>query len=128
MQLLTKKIESQLRANHKANEDGTKCFKPIVKLFNPYGVGTWYLSELDDNDIAFGHYFKNNPTLCVSSGTVALALYKDACQIQPRLTELANQGLIKDSGIRGQTKYGRSCILWRYSGKTEEEKTKQDNI
>ena len=73
-------------------------------------------------------YFKNNPTLCVSSGTVALALYKDACQIQPRLTELANQGLIKDSGVRGQTKYGRSCILWRYSGKTEEEETKQDNI
>ena len=71
-------------------------------------------------------YFKNNPTLCVSSGTVALALYKDACQIQPRLTELANQGLIKDSGVRGQTKYGRSCILWRYSGKTEEEETKQD--
>ena len=73
-------------------------------------------------------YFKNNPTLCVSSETVALALYKDACQIQPRLTELANQGLIKDSGVRGQTKYGRSCILWRYSGKTEEKETKQDNI
>ena len=54
MQLLTKKIESQLRANHKANKDGTKSFKPIVKLFNPYGVGTWCLSELDDNDIAFG--------------------------------------------------------------------------
>lgn len=55
MQLLTKKIESQLRANHKANADGEKTFAPIVKLFNPYGVGTWYLSELDDNDIAFGY-------------------------------------------------------------------------
>ena len=54
MELLTKKIESQLRANHKANKDRTKSFKPVVKLFNPYGVGTWYLSELDDNDIAFG--------------------------------------------------------------------------
>jgi hypothetical protein len=55
MELLTKKIESQLRANHKANADGEKTFEPIVKLFNPYGVGTWYLSELDDNDIAFGY-------------------------------------------------------------------------
>ena len=55
MQLLTKKIENQLRANHKANTNGEKTFAPIVKLFNPYGVGTWYLSELDDNDIAFGY-------------------------------------------------------------------------
>ena len=54
MELLTKEIETKLRANHKANKDGTKSFHPIVKLFNPYGVGTWYLSELDDNDIAFG--------------------------------------------------------------------------
>ena len=56
MQLLTKKIESQLRANHKANTDGMETYEPIVKLFNPYGVGTWYLSELDDNDIAFGYF------------------------------------------------------------------------
>ena len=55
MELLTKEIETQLRANHKANKDGTKSFHPIVKLFNPWGVGTWYLSELDDNDIAYGH-------------------------------------------------------------------------
>ena len=55
MELLTKEIESQLRSNHKANKNGDKTFAPIVKLFNPYGVGTWYLSELDDNDIAFGH-------------------------------------------------------------------------
>ena len=29
-------------------------FPPVVKLFNPVGTGTWYLSELDDQDIAFG--------------------------------------------------------------------------
>ena len=54
MELLTKEIETKLRANHRANKAGTKSFHPIVKLFNPWGVGTWYLSELDDNDIAFG--------------------------------------------------------------------------
>ena len=78
--------------------------------------------------LAYLILWRINTRKYVSSGTVALALYKDACQIQPRLTELANQGLIKDSGVRGQTKYGRSCILWRYSGKTEEKETKQDNI
>ena len=73
-------------------------------------------------------YFKENQTLSISSGTVAFTLNRDACQIQPRITELSNLGLIEDSGYRGKTKYGKSCILWRYSGKTEEEETKQDNI
>lgn len=31
-------------------------FMPVVKLFTPWGAGTWLLSELDpqDTDIAFG--------------------------------------------------------------------------
>ena len=49
MKLLTKQNIAQLKANAKAK-------KPIayVKLFNPTGKGTWYLSELDDNNIAYG--------------------------------------------------------------------------
>ena len=39
--------------NHKA-QDGTKEFKAVVKLFNPTGLGTWYLSELDpETNVAF---------------------------------------------------------------------------
>jgi len=37
------------------NQDGTKDFKVVVKLFNPSGAGTWYLSELNpETNEAFG--------------------------------------------------------------------------
>ena len=35
--------------NHE-QQDGTKKFDCVVKLFNPLGMGTWYLSELDPKD------------------------------------------------------------------------------
>ena len=61
MKLLTKPIREKLIANGKAQDEvrGTEDeidFKPVVKLFNPCGAGTWLLTELDseDPDIAFG--------------------------------------------------------------------------
>ena len=54
MLLLTQAQRNKLIENHKA-QDGTKSFKAVTKLFNPVGVGTWYLSELDpETNIAFG--------------------------------------------------------------------------
>ena len=54
MQILTKAIKEKLIANHK-EQDGTKKFKAVLKLFNPTGIGTWYLSELDpETNNAFG--------------------------------------------------------------------------
>ena len=54
MLLLTQAQKNKLVKNHKA-QDGTKEFKAEVKLFNPTGVGTWYLSELDpETNVAFG--------------------------------------------------------------------------
>ena len=54
MKILTKAIKEKLIANHKA-QDGTKSFKAELKLFNPAGMGTWYLSELNpENNNAFG--------------------------------------------------------------------------
>ena len=54
MIILTKAIKDKLIANHK-EQDGTKSFKAVLKLFNPTGIGTWYLSELDeDTNNAFG--------------------------------------------------------------------------
>jgi hypothetical protein len=36
-------------------QDGSKTFKAVVKLFNPSGLGTWYLSELNpETNEAFG--------------------------------------------------------------------------
>lgn len=61
MRLLTKVITQQLLKNgaRQALVRGTEeeiDFKPVVKLFNPCGVGTWLLTELDPDapTIAFG--------------------------------------------------------------------------
>ena len=54
MQLFTKEIKSKLVNNHN-QQDGTKEFKVVCKLFDPSGPGTWYLSELKEEDnVAFG--------------------------------------------------------------------------
>tara|TARA_Y100001973_G_C5186396_1_gene328132 strand:- start:521 stop:847 length:327 start_codon:yes stop_codon:yes gene_type:complete len=60
MKLFTKSQLKKLVENHK-QQDGTKSFKAVVKLFNPTGQGTWFLSEYNpDQDIAFGlcHIFE----------------------------------------------------------------------
>ena len=51
--ILTKPIKEKLIANHKHHKEywndehpKYKEFKAVLKLFNPTGVGTWYLSEL----------------------------------------------------------------------------------
>lgn len=52
--LLTKTQRTKLIKNHK-DQDGTKEFNVVVKLFNPTGAGTWYLTELDEEtNTAFG--------------------------------------------------------------------------
>lgn len=54
MKPLLKKELEQLIKNYN-EQDGSKQFKAVVKLFNPTGIGTWYLSELNpDTNIAFG--------------------------------------------------------------------------
>lgn len=56
MQLITKSHAAQLLGNHDANNgiEDTIDFKPVVKLFNPYGSGTWLISEMDDQGYMFG--------------------------------------------------------------------------
>lgn len=54
MKLLLDKHINQMIKNHQ-EQDGSKSFKAVVKLFNPAGMGTWYLSELNpDTNMAFG--------------------------------------------------------------------------
>ena len=54
MKLLTKAIKEKLIKNHN-EQDGSKTFKAELKLFNPTGIGTWYLSELNpDTNVAYG--------------------------------------------------------------------------
>ncbi|HEX8417082.1 MAG TPA: DUF2958 domain-containing protein [Methylobacterium sp.] len=61
MQLFTDAIRRQLLANGQAQAPvrGTPAeidFKPVVKLFTPFGGATWLLTEVEpqEPDIAFG--------------------------------------------------------------------------
>ena len=57
MKLLTKAQREKLIRNHAENENATvpKKHKVVVKLFNPVGMGTWYLTELNPyTEMAFG--------------------------------------------------------------------------
>ena len=57
MKLLTKAQREKLIRNHAENENATepKKHKVVVKLFNPVGMGTWYLTELNPyTNVAFG--------------------------------------------------------------------------
>ena len=49
MKLLKKSDKQKLIDNHN-KQDGTKEFKAVVKLFNPSGIGTWFLTELNPKD------------------------------------------------------------------------------
>lgn len=60
MKLITKEQHEKLLANGRRQADrrgspGELDFAPIVKLFNPYGAGTWLITEIDpeDHDIAW---------------------------------------------------------------------------
>lgn len=48
----------------------------------------------------------------LSADSIASTLNKPFVSVRPRVTELANDLLIKDSGKRGKTEYNKSCILW----------------
>lgn len=59
-ELFPLEIMAQLRANaeetlaaQRAGKDEPDHY-PVVKIFNPYGGGTWILTELDADGIAFG--------------------------------------------------------------------------
>lgn len=59
MQLLAHEHRETMRTNGRFNAEHAedpRDFKPVVKLFCPWGGATWLLTELDpdDPDIAFG--------------------------------------------------------------------------
>ena len=74
MNLFTKAIREQLIKNHKKDE-GSKSSLAYVKLFNPTGKGTWYLSELDpETNVAYGlcEIFEKEPTDIVWAANAAV--------------------------------------------------------
>jgi len=57
MELLTGKQREALTRNHRANagREKTQDFRPVVKLYCPWSLAVWLLTELDpETNIAFG--------------------------------------------------------------------------
>ena len=61
MMLLTKPIRAKLESNARAGYDSDghplaspPDFRPVVKLFNPCGGGTWLFTEIHEDDTLFG--------------------------------------------------------------------------
>lgn len=59
MQILTEQQRQQMLANGRYNSEHPERpidYRPVVKLFCPWGAATWLLTELDpeEPDIAFG--------------------------------------------------------------------------
>ncbi len=48
-------VERRLRDHPLYSQEDTHEATIYCKLFDPYGGGTWYLTEYDGEDIAFGY-------------------------------------------------------------------------
>lgn len=55
--------------------------------------------------------FKENNLLTVED--VSRLLNRPEISVQPRVSELKNEGILEDSGIRRQGKWGTNVIVWR---------------
>ena len=51
--------------------------------------------------------------LSLTTEQISQALEIPYVSVQPRLSELKNDNLVKISEDRGQTKYGKTCVKWR---------------
>ncbi len=52
-------------------------------------------------------------SVSLSTEDIAELLNVPYGSVQPRLSELQNEDKVVDSGERGKTKWGKSCIKWR---------------
>ena len=51
--------------------------------------------------------------LSLTTEQISRALDIPYVSVQPRLSELKNENLVKISEDRGQTQYGKTCVKWR---------------
>ena len=110
MKLFTKQQYNKLLSNGRKQADAIEQgesldFKPVVKLFNPTGVGTWLLSEIDPDylDIAFGLCDVGYPEL----GSVSIS-------------ELENFKGVLGLGIERDLSFSPTKTLIEYSNQARE--------
>jgi|TARA_R110000824_G_scaffold36834_2_gene113916 predicted transcriptional regulator len=57
-------------------------------------------------------HFLRTVRVSLTTEQISAALEIPYPSVQPRLSELKNDNLVKVSGDRGETKYGKSCVKW----------------
>jgi hypothetical protein len=78
MKLLTKAQYDKLLDNGRRQAplkgtEGELDFKPVVKLFNAYGAGTWLLTELDPDEPDIAWALADLGMGCAEFGTISLS-------------------------------------------------------
>lgn len=76
MELITKEILEAFEKQGYTGDKEVKDIRIVVKLFNPTGVGTWYLYEREDDDIYWGFVNLGDPEMS-ECGTVSLNELKE---------------------------------------------------
>lgn len=71
MMLFTKEIEKAFIKQGSTANKSSEEIKIVAKLFNPAGVGTWYLYEKENDDVYWCFAELGDP-MCAECGTVSI--------------------------------------------------------
>lgn len=72
MLILTKEVLKAFNKQGYTGDKQTKDIKIVLKLFNPYGAGTWYLYEKESEDIFWG-FVNLGDSEMAECGTVSMS-------------------------------------------------------
>lgn len=72
MKILTKEILNAFKKQGDTSKKSAKDIKIVLKLFNPGGIGTWYLYERLDDDTYMCFANLNDPDMA-ECGTVSMS-------------------------------------------------------
>jgi hypothetical protein len=71
MKLITKAIEAAFAKQGDTSQMEMSEIKIVMKLFNPWGAGTWYIYEHLEDDIYMAFVNLNDP-MCAECGTISM--------------------------------------------------------
>ncbi len=76
MELITEEIEKKFRENPLYSHEGKEDVEVIVKYFNPYGAGTWLITEAEQQEDGDWLLFGKMHICCWEWGYVLLSQLK----------------------------------------------------
>jgi hypothetical protein len=71
MKILTKEILAAFKKQGHTGNKSAKDIMIVLKIFNPYGAGTWYIYEMDDDDVCWA-FVNLGDRECAECGTVSM--------------------------------------------------------